>query len=258
MKLNQIFERRIDRSIETVIKADDREHIKQEVEEYVITREVARKIRDFFAAYNDYQGANGVWISGFFGSGKSHLLKILSYVMENRENEGEQLGKVFADKIVEDDLLRADVLQATRIPSESILFNIDQQAQITSKQEEDAILTVFYKVLNDHLGYFGGQKHVADFERWVTSEGKYDAFVAKFATVAGEPWESGRRKYFSPKIKEAIDVALNDLMGVATEGYGNIIDTLRKDHAISIEDLCIRVNEYIQTKSKGFRLNFFV
>ncbi len=36
-----------------------------EVVEYVVTNEVAKKIRDFFSAYNDYQGANGVWISGF-------------------------------------------------------------------------------------------------------------------------------------------------------------------------------------------------
>lgn len=258
MNLNHIFERDISRSIETVIKADDQEHIFQEVEEYVITREVARKIRDFFSAYNDYQGANGVWISGFFGSGKSHLLKILSYVMENREYEGQRLGELFAKKIVEDELLKADVLQATRIPSESILFNIDQQAQITSKQEEDAILTVFYKVLNDHLGFFGGQKHVADFERWVTSEGKFAAFTKKFEEVSGESWYSGRRKYFAPKTKEMIDLALTAVLGQAGEGYKNIIDVLRKDSAISIEDLCTRVNEYIQTKPKGFRLNFFV
>ncbi|MBU1821162.1 MAG: BREX system P-loop protein BrxC, partial [Bacteroidetes bacterium] len=258
MKLNHIFERDIHRTIETVIKADDQEHIFQEVEEYVITKEVSRKIRDFFAAYNDYQGANGVWISGFFGSGKSHLLKILSYVMENRAYEGQRLGEVFAKKIEDDELLRADVMQATRIPSESILFNIDQQAQITSKQDEDAILTVFYKVLNDHLGFFGGQKHVADFERWVTAEGKYPAFTQRFEEVAGESWYAGRRKYFAPKTKEAIDLALTDVMGQTGEGYKNIIDVLRKDSAISIEDLCTRVNEYIQTKPKGFRLNFFV
>src|SRR5690606_8229725 len=115
-------------------------------DEYVVTHEVSKKIRDFFAAYNDYQGANGVWISGFFGSGKSHLLKILSYVMENKEYDGKKLGEVFAAKIKDDEMLKADVLQATRIPSESILFNIDQQAQITTKQETDAILNVFYKV----------------------------------------------------------------------------------------------------------------
>lgn len=258
MKLQNIFERDIDRPIETVIKADDQENVFQEVDEYVVTKEVARKIRDFFAAYVDYQGANGVWISGFFGSGKSHLLKILSYVMENREFDGFKLGEMFAGKIEDDEMLKADVLKATRIPSESILFNIDQQAQITSKQEEDAILNVFYKVLNDHLGFFGGQSHVADFERWLTAEGVYHDFTKMFDEVTGESWFTGRRKYFSPKVKEAIDTTLTKLLGPAEGGYKNIIDTLRKDSSISIEDFCTKVNEYIKSKPKGFRLNFFV
>ncbi|MBB6610495.1 BREX system P-loop protein BrxC [Pontibacter sp. Tf4] len=258
MKLQDIFERDITRTIETVIKADDQEHVFQEVEEYVVTNEVARKIRDFFAAYNDYQGANGVWISGFFGSGKSHLLKILSYVMENREFDGFKLGEVFANKIEDDEMLKADVIQATRIPSESILFNIDQQAQITSKQEEDAILNVFYKVLNDHQGFFGGQRHVADFERWLTSKAVYADFTKKFEEEAGESWFTGRRKYFDPKVKEAINRALTSLLGPAQEGYQNIIKTLRDDSVISILDFCDKVNEYIKTKPKGFRLNFFV
>ncbi|MBC6992229.1 BREX system P-loop protein BrxC [Hymenobacter sp. BT491] len=258
MSLQEIFTKSINRPIETVIKADDQDNIRQEVEEYVVTNEVAKKIRDFFAAYTNYYGANGVWISGFFGSGKSHLLKILSYVLENREDSGLLLGEVFASKLVGDEMLKADVVQATRIPSESILFNIDQQAQITSKQEQDAILTVFYKVLNDHLGFFGGQNHVADFERWLTTEGVYEAFKQKFEHDLGEPWTTGRRKYFSPKVKDAIDRVLTALHGPTAEGYKNVIDDLRKDSAISIEDFCTKVNHYIETKPKGFRLNFFV
>ena len=75
-RLNDIFRKDYARTIETVIKADDQEHIYQEVDEYVITRDVSKKLSDFFEAYNDAGGTNGVWISGFFGSGKSHLLKI--------------------------------------------------------------------------------------------------------------------------------------------------------------------------------------
>ena len=138
--------------------------------EYVVTSDVSKNIGDFFSVYNDYRGANGVWLSSFFGSGKSHLLKILSYVLENKEFNGYKLGELFAEKIETDKILKGDIQSATRIPSESILFNIDQQAQITSKQEEDALLTVFYKVFNDHLGYFGAQRHVAEFEGGRTKE----------------------------------------------------------------------------------------
>ena len=258
MILKDFFVKDINRTIETVIKADDQDHVLDEVVEYVVTNEVSKKISDFFSAYNDYRVANGVWISGFFGSGKSHLLKILSYVLENKEFNGYRLGELFAEKIETDKILKADILSATRIPSESILFNIDQQAQITSKQEEDALLTVFYKVFNDHLGYFGAQRHVAEFERWIDHEGQYKEFQEDFEKLTGEFWSNARRKYFSPKVKEGIGQVLSKLMGDTPEKYHNIIDTIRTDSSISVDDFCTKVSEYIKTKPKGFRLNFFV
>jgi energy-coupling factor transporter ATP-binding protein EcfA2 len=258
MILKDFFQKDINRTIETVIKADDQEHILDEVVEYVVTKEVSKKIRDFFSAYNDYQGANGVWISGFFGSGKSHLLKILSYVLENKEFDGYKLGELFAEKINDDKILKADIVNATRYPSESILYNIDQQAQITSKKEEDALLNVFYKVFNDHLGYFGAQRHVAEFEQWLDHESVYKKFQEEFEKVTGEFWSNARRKYFSPKVKDGIAQVLSKIMGDSPEKYINIIETLRNDSSISIDDFCDKVNDYIKTKPKGFRLNFFV
>lgn len=258
MALKDLFIKDVARPIETVIKADDQENVLQEVDEYVVTKEIAKKVRDFFSAYNDYAGVNGVWISGFFGSGKSHLLKIISYILENKEYDGQHLGELFASKIAEDEMLKADILKATKTPSESILFNIDQQAQITTKGEEDAILNVFYKVLNDHMGYFGAQRHVAEFERWLDNEGKYIAFTEGFEKESGEHWTVGRRKYFAPKTKDAIAQSLSKINGDEAANYKDIIDTLRKDNRISVEDFCDKVNEYIAKKGAGFRLNFFV
>lgn len=258
MKLKDFFQKDINRPIETVIKADDQEHVLDEVVEYVVTNEVSKKIGDFFSAYNDYQGVNGVWISGFFGSGKSHLLKILSHVLENKEFDGYRMGELFAEKIETDRILKADIINATKISSESILFNIDQQAQITTKQEEDALLNVFYKVFNDHMGYFGGQRHVAEFERWVDSEGKYKQFQEEYEKTTGEFWSNARRKYFAPKVKDGIGQVLSKLMGGTPEKYQNIIDTIRTDASVSVDDFCTKVSDYLQTKPKGFRLNFFV
>jgi hypothetical protein len=258
MILKDFFVKDINRTIETVIKADDQDHILDEVVEYIVTNEVAKKIRDFFSAYNDYRGVNGVWISGFFGSGKSHLLKILSYVLENKEYDGYKLGELFAEKIEDDKILKADIIKATKCPSESILFNIDQQAQITTKQEEDALLNVFYKVFNDHIGYYGERKYVAEFERWLEHEGVYKKFKDEYKSSTGDDWLEARRKYFSPKVKEAIGNVLSKLMGGTPDKYVNIIETLRTDSALSVDDFCNKVNDYIKTKQKGFRLNFFV
>ena len=74
MNLNAIFAKDVQRPIEGVIKADDTAHLSTEVDEYVLTNEAAKGLELLLEAYTNYTNANGVWISGFFGSGKSHLL----------------------------------------------------------------------------------------------------------------------------------------------------------------------------------------
>ena len=80
MGIKELFKRPIDRNIQGVIKVDqdDDANVRQELEEYVVTKELQRHFADFFSAFNEsLHGPTddmGVWISGFFGSGKSHFL----------------------------------------------------------------------------------------------------------------------------------------------------------------------------------------
>ena len=79
MQIKNMFVRPIERDIQGVVKVGQAENVKQELEEYVVTKELQKHFRDFFASYK--RGTPwktdkiGVWISGFFGSGKSHFLK---------------------------------------------------------------------------------------------------------------------------------------------------------------------------------------
>ena len=121
MSLKKMFQKPVDRHIEGVIKADDEERLKLEVEEYVLTNEVAKRLEAFLDAYKNYEGANGAWISGFFGSGKSHLLKILSLILENRVIEGTPALDLFLPKCEDNAILRGDLQKAAAIQSKSIL-----------------------------------------------------------------------------------------------------------------------------------------
>jgi hypothetical protein len=172
MKIRELFVKPVDRSIEGVIKADDDRHLQTEVEEYVVTGEVAKGLGELVDRYLNETTANGVWISGFFGSGKSHLLKILSLVLENRTlPSGSQAAELLIPKI-DDEFLKADLEKAVKIPSRSILFNIDQKSDAIGGDRESAVLEVFVKVLNELQGYYAKQGHIAQFEydldsRWL-------------------------------------------------------------------------------------------
>src|SRR5689334_18696500 len=84
MKIQELFLKPVDRPIEGDIKADDDRNLQTELEEYVVTRDVAKGLGILSDRYLKDLTANGVWISGFFGSGKSHLLKMLSLVLDGR------------------------------------------------------------------------------------------------------------------------------------------------------------------------------
>ena len=175
-KLRDIFEKPVDRPIEGVIKADDEAGLGVELEEYVITNEIERQLERFLDVYNDYGTANGVWISGFFGSGKSHLLKMLALLLENRDIDGRPAYELFKQKCAHNEILAADLRKAVSIPSKSILFNIDQKADVISKGQTDALLSVFQKVFDEMCGYYGKQPHIAQFERDLDSRGVLGAF----------------------------------------------------------------------------------
>src|SRR3712207_9336163 len=87
MQLQEIFVKDVQRPIEGVVKADDARNLATEVEEYVLTNEAAKGLENLLEEYTSYTNANGVWISGFFGSGKSHLLKMLAHLLGDVEGQ---------------------------------------------------------------------------------------------------------------------------------------------------------------------------
>ena len=253
MLLKDIFLKPVDRAIEGVIKADDASSLKIEIEEYVLTNEVAKRLDSFLEAYNNYQGANGAWLSGFFGSGKSHLLKMLSLLLENRTVDGVSVKEMFIAKCKEDRLLQAKIEKAASISSQSILFNIDQKADVIRKDQVDALLSVFVKVFDETCGYFGKQSYIAQFERDLDSRGILTKFKDEFKKTAGKDWEQGRQQAILEK--KHIDAAFNAVSDSNSDG---ILEKYRTEYRLSIEDFADQVNAYINKKGKDFRLNFFV
>ncbi len=259
--LHPIFAKKIDRPIEGVIKADDEASLRLEIEEYVLTNEVEKRLESFLDAYNDYKGANGVWVSGFFGSGKSHLLKMLALLLENRQIDEVSTLDLFLPKCGDNEILRGDLQRAAAIPSKSILFNIDQKADVISKTQIDALLAVFVKVFDEMCGYYGKQGHIAQFERDLDSRGLYQQFKSAYESSAGRTWQQGREQALleAKNIAKAYAQATGDDEAPAL----GILDKYRGQYSVSIEDFAEQINAYIERQStqenqKEFRLNFFV
>ena len=254
--LKTIFKKPVDRPIEGVIKADDEASLRLEIEEYVLTNEVEKRLESFLDAYNTYEGANGVWVSGFFGSGKSHLLKMLALLLENREIDGVPAIDLFLPKCTDNEILRGDLKRAVAIPSKSILFNIDQKADVISKTQIDALLAVFVKVFDETCGYYGKQGHIAQFERDLDSRGLYAEFKTAYQVISGKDWHKGREQALLES--QSIAKAYAKIAGDPETSALGILDKYRSQYRVSIEDFAEQVNAYVDRQSPDFRLNFFV
>ena len=149
MQLQYIYKSDINRDINGVIKVaqNDEKSIEQELREYIITKELRKHFNTFFNNYekslNYPTDKIGVWISGFFGSGKSHFLKILSYLLSNDTVAGKPAVEYFTDKF-DDPMMFAQLERCANVPTDTILFNIDSKSPIN--KDKTAILRVFAKV----------------------------------------------------------------------------------------------------------------
>src|SRR5581483_4984791 len=81
--------RPIDRPIEKVIDyyAADERRLRSEVEEYEVTDNVERNLRRFLDVFDAGVRAGqatetGIWVSGFYGSGKSSFTKYLGFALD--------------------------------------------------------------------------------------------------------------------------------------------------------------------------------
>lgn len=255
--IKTLFEKDIARRIDGVIKADDMSALSVELEEYIVTNEIEKKLEEFITAYNSGTDVNGTWISGFFGSGKSHLLKMLSLLLQNDPVDGREPLSYFEDKFGDNRILLADLKRAVAIPSQSILFNIDQQANVASSKPEEALLGVFVKAFDEMQGYYGKMPHIANFERDLDRKGHLEAFKAAFEEIAGAPWDQERLapQLVEPEVAEAYEKATGRVI------KETIFDDYYAQRSLSIDDFADMVKAYIDKKSKdqpGFRLNFFV
>lgn len=258
MLLNEIFAKDMQRPIEGVIKADDTAHLGTEVAEYVVTNEAARGLELLLESYTNYTNANGVWISGFFGCGKSHLLKMLAHLLgdvEGQDFDRAEVAESFRAKAT-GAFLPALLTKAERIPAKSLLFNIDQKATLITKDQTDALLKVFVKVFDESRGYYGNQGHVARFESDLDNRGQYEAFKVAYKRISGRDWTQGREEGVleEPNVAKAYAEISGQNQGSPT----NILTKYRNEYSVSIEDFAEEIKAWLDKQPEAFRLNFFV
>ena len=259
MRIQSMFKDDINRKINGVVKVDQDESsvLVQELNEYVITRELKKHFITFFNNYiesfNETTADIGVWISGFFGSGKSHFLKMLSYLLENKEVQGVKTVERFRAKFADDPATFMLIDRATKGRTDTILFNIDIEGSIN--KDKTAVLRVFAKMFYNYLSFYGENLKVAKLEQFIDKKGKTEEFRRVFEEKNGASWLESRDAYAF--FEDDIVATLQEVLGMSEQAASNWFNGTETVET-SIAQLVSEIKEYVDAQPRDFRLLFMI
>jgi len=193
--IQKLFANDISRRIEEVIKVDqaDEAIIKEELTEYVVTDSIRDYFNEVFELYAEtpqkpHEGI-GIWVSGFFGSGKSSFAKNLGLALQNRAIAGEGAGVRLAQRIGDP---KAQVLLtsiAEQIPTEAVIFDVSTDRGIRTGNQ--SITEIMYRLFLQSLGY-ARDLDLSELEITLEETGELEAFKAKYQEIFGKDWDAGK------------------------------------------------------------------
>ena len=263
MNIGQMFAKSINREIKPVVKPGqvDDATVKLELQEYVVTQELQKHFAAFFSNYHRGIGADtdriGVWISGFFGSGKSHFLKMLSYLISDKEVAGKPALEYFIedDKITDSKVL-ADIRAAESVSTDVILFDIASKSRTSSAAARDVITMVFLRAFNEKLGYSYQYPRMADLERKLDSEGKLQNFRGRVEELEGSSWDDAVAGI--DLAQDSFVQALVEQGVMSEESARSWCDRVGEEYSISTEDFAKLVRKHIESKGNDHHVVFCV
>jgi len=192
----ELLSRDLTRRIEEVIQVDQAEEqaVFAEIDEYIATDSIrdqyAHLLKAIAEAPADPNEAIGVWVSGFFGSGKSSFAKNLGYAVQNNKVLGQDFAALFKRQI--NDKRVSDLLDLinSRFPTEVIFFDIAKEQD--TRRVTQRISEFLYVVLLRHLDY-AEDFDIAELEIELEAEGKLDQFIKTCKKLHGQDWKMIRK-----------------------------------------------------------------
>lgn len=257
--IGELFERAIDRPIEEVVKVEqaDVAAVRTEIQEYVATESLraqfAEVYREIAEGPSSPRESIGVWVSGFFGSGKSSFAKLLGYTVANRRVGGESASDLFKQVIRDDRVAALLDSITTRIPFQAVIFDVSMDRGVRFTGER--LTEIMYRALLRELGY-AEDFDLAELELALEADGKLARFEEQFQKLHGEPWK--KRRQLGLAVNEA-SAALHQLDArtySSADSYAVAVGRGRAD--IDPNRLAQRAFELASRRASGKALIFVV
>jgi hypothetical protein len=234
MKIAELFATRVEEKIEPVIKVAetaDEGKLAREIGGYVVTPLIEGYIDDFLEHYTDtfqvQTGEIGTWISGYFGSGKSHLAKMLGLLVENRKLQGIPAAERFKARVPPDSPQRSSIERSlarlSQVQTKVMGFNLQSIADAKTSPLAKLLLSQFYI----SKGYGGNLIYAKVIEAELDRLGKLAALHSAVEKRAGRKWSEvqGNLAFFRKALYAAAVEVAPEHFGSEAEVDRSLLET---------------------------------
>ena len=259
MKVEDLFQMNFEKEIEAVIKVGEysEQSATEEINNYIVTNQIANRL-DSFIEYFDVSSREdtGIWISGFYGSGKSYLAKIIGYLLENPNLMGVEARELFKDRLagLDDRLLLENKIEGlSKYNTKTVVFDVSGES-LTG--------TFYKKLLLNFLKSIGLPKNYIGYvEYQMMKTDKYEEFLREANRISQErinkDWKDTRgNKMYAPGI---IKEAWLEVEEGSEEEIDNIIDRMHDlIETIDADSLVGELDEFLAMDNQYERIVFIV
>ena len=259
MAIKALFANDISRKIEEVIKVDQaaEEVLREELSEYIVTDAIRNHFNGIYEAYaempNKPHDGIAVWVSGFFGSGKSSFAKMLGLSIENRPVAGELAGARFAQR-TSDTKLQVLLKKITeKIPTHAVIFDVSTDRGIRSGNQ--TLTEIMYGLFLQSLGY-AKDLDLSELEIGLEENKTLDVFEKEYKRIFKKEWSAEKGKV-AFALSEASRV-LNSLDPATYPMADSWVKAVKNKADISPGKLAERATELMKRRRPNQSLMFVV
>ena len=277
MKFQELYEKGLDRKVNPAVSASDLtdETVLTEIVEYVFTEEIIINLYNILSNIKHIQGSHvGIWINGYYGSGKSHFLKYASYCLSQNKERCDMafirlieatenimfhtngMSKLEQEGVSVSDLKALQNWYVSQSEVEMVMFNIGDVHDVNADQKT-AFTTIFWIQFNAKRGYNSFNLALAQYlEKALDDNGKFQEFK-NYVKDKGYDWERNISRFAAGRLDLALQMAKEVDQGLANEVIRKKI--LENDISVSVESFALEMKEYIESKNnRNFRILFFI
>lgn len=184
-KIKEILKLNIEEDIKNVIDLEDsaQDEIQSEIESYIITDGLGSHLSKFLNEYTGNIKETGVWLSGFYGSGKSYFGKMLGYIIDNQIINGTPARDRFITRLAgvnNQNLIENDIRKLDSVNSKVIFLDIAKQ-----NTDNGLAFTLFANFLKS-LGFRDDIYGYMEYELFL--EGKFEFLETKAKELFDKDW----------------------------------------------------------------------